>query len=136
MPGAVFVSFFFISLTDSHRVVADAQVDMLQCMLATTISPFGEHISPCREGFADLNSLMIHQRKKHGVRGPDWMGLDCVWLTNGDHICGEYIRKGGYKRHISVHLGLRVDCEQCGDSFSRNDTLNNHIKKKHRGVHL
>jgi len=117
--------------TSNAEAAADTQADVLRCMLSTDVSPFGEHILPCGEGFADLDSLMIHLWDTHGPRGPDCMRLDCLWLTNGDHLCGENLRKSGYKRHISVHLGLRVVCEDCGQSFSRKDSVKKHKKEKH-----
>jgi len=119
--------------TSNAGTVADAQADVLRCMLSTAVSPFGEHILPCGEGFADLDELMNHIRDRHGLRGPDNMRLDCVWLTNGVHLCGENIRKSGHKRHIATHLGLKVACHhhRCGKEYSRIDTLRKHLKEHH-----
>lgn len=84
----------------------------------------------CNEAFSDFSDLIIHLGHVHGVRGPARDRLVCHWLTDSGVCGGEYLRHA-FRRHIEVHLGHSVDCPQCSESYSRSDTLRNHMKKVH-----
>ncbi|EGP85717.1 uncharacterized protein MYCGRDRAFT_29733, partial [Zymoseptoria tritici IPO323] len=47
--------------------------------------------------------------------------------------CGvEYAKKEHYERHVRTHTREKpFDCARCSSKFSRNDTLQRHIRKCH-----
>lgn len=64
--------------------------------------------------------------KEHGVRGNDKML--CCWV--GCHA--DKMNKESVLRHVfEVHLELRSECPDCGMTFTRKTSLNNHRKREH-----
>jgi len=110
----------------STVTVAEETENVFQCMWFTGVAP-------CGEGFANLDDLFTHLGISHCVHGPANLRLNCFWLTNEGHLCGNDLRRDGFRRHISIHLGLRAACEVCGNSYSRADTLRRHLKE-HEGA--
>ena len=57
----------------------------------------------------------------------------------GEYVClkcGSVIKhRKGFIRHWKIHNGVRFRCEYCGSDFTRRDTLQKHIQKKHTGGH-
>lgn len=86
--------------------------------------------APCARGFDTLNGLTTHLGDDHGARGHSDRELVCRWSTRMGP-CNKVCRRRGFRRHISTHLKLSVNCDYCDKSFSRVDTLRAHIKTKH-----
>lgn len=85
---------------------------------------------PCSEGFAEFDDLVVHLRV-HGVQGGAERKLTCQWLTKNG-FCSKELRRDGFKRHIASHIGRSVSCPECDKSYSREDTLRDHMKE-HKG---
>ncbi|KAG2145309.1 uncharacterized protein EDB93DRAFT_513224 [Suillus bovinus] len=68
--------------------------------------------------------VSAHLREVHGIHGPDKSPVTCRWQS-----CNRGLEKETLARHIEeIHVGIVYRC-QCGDTFSRKDTLNKHKTK-------
>ncbi|KAI6015379.1 hypothetical protein BKA83DRAFT_689287, partial [Pisolithus microcarpus] len=72
-------------------------------------------------------SFSVHLREAHGVFGNDKTKFECQWVG-----CGLQMNKESVGRHVTeAHLSYRYPCTHCGEVFSRKNTLNRHVRKKH-----
>lgn len=72
------------------------------------------------------NEFSAHLRA-HGVRGGGNAKMSCCWVG-----CTEQMNTECVVRHVlEVHLELRYECPDCGRTFSRKTSLNNHRKQEH-----
>ncbi|KAI6120447.1 hypothetical protein EDD16DRAFT_1705708 [Pisolithus croceorrhizus] len=72
-------------------------------------------------------SFPVHLREAHGVFGNDKTKFKCEWIG-----CGLQMNKESVGRHVAEsHLLYRYPCAYCGELFSRKNTLNGHLRKKH-----
>ena len=83
----------------------------------------------CGAQFAQLNGLIVHWKRHIGkvVVDPldDLMCQVCGWkFKNIKHL----------RRHEAVHSGVRFLCNMCKSTYSRNDKLLVHIKRKHSQI--
>ncbi|KAI6025010.1 hypothetical protein PISMIDRAFT_673185 [Pisolithus microcarpus 441] len=72
-------------------------------------------------------SFAAHLREAHGIFGNDKTKFKCQWVD-----CGLQMNKESVGRHVAEsHLLYRYPCPYCGEIFSRKNTLNGHLRKKH-----
>ncbi|KAF8134877.1 hypothetical protein EV363DRAFT_1396342 [Boletus edulis] len=70
-----------------------------------------------------------HLRSAHGVVGADKASLMCCWVN-----CFAEMPKDCLMRHINEnHLELRHICPICHEQFTRANTMQNHMSRKHSG---
>ncbi|KAI5984438.1 hypothetical protein EDD15DRAFT_2308653 [Pisolithus albus] len=75
-------------------------------------------------------SFSVHLREAHGVFGNDKTQFKCQWIE-----CGLLMNKESIGRHVAeMHLSYTYPCTHCGEVFSRKNTLNRHVRKKHPSV--
>lgn len=66
--------------------------------------------------------------RDHGVRGNNAAAISCGWVACDN----PQMNRGNVLRHVfEVHLELRFECPDCGMSFSRRNSLNNHRRREH-----
>ncbi|KAI6025455.1 hypothetical protein EDC04DRAFT_241295 [Pisolithus marmoratus] len=66
--------------------------------------------------------------RAHGVSGNDATRVPCRWVACDSPQMG----RGNLLRHVfEVHLELRFECPDCGMSFTRRNSLNNHRRRAH-----
>ncbi|KAG2032693.1 hypothetical protein BDR03DRAFT_969253 [Suillus americanus] len=66
-------------------------------------------------------NISSHLREVHGIHGSDKCRNMCIW--NG---CNRELKKESLLRHVEeVHLRIVYSCD-CGNTYSRRDTLNRH----------
>ncbi|KAI6105016.1 hypothetical protein EV401DRAFT_610325 [Pisolithus croceorrhizus] len=64
----------------------------------------------------------------HGVTGNNAAAMSCGWVA----CDAPQMNRGNILRHVfEMHLELRFDCSDCGMSFSRRTSLNNHRRREH-----
>ncbi|KAI6042470.1 hypothetical protein EDC04DRAFT_2658253, partial [Pisolithus marmoratus] len=77
--------------------------------------------------FLPGDSFPVHLRECHGVCGNDKAKFRCEWVG-----CGLQMNKESVGRHVAeAHLQYRYPCAYCGEIFSRKNTLNGHLRKRH-----
>ena len=52
------------------------------------------------------------------------------------HCNRVFKQKHSLKRHLGLHSGRRVQCVQCGDTFTRMDSLYKHQVRRHSGLDM
>ncbi|KAG6330679.1 hypothetical protein ID866_8407 [Astraeus odoratus] len=73
------------------------------------------------------DDFSAHLRDYHGVHGNDKAKVYCRWLG-----CNLQMNKESVARHVAeMHLQRRHYCYLCPETFSRKNTLNSHVQKKH-----
>ena len=78
------------------------------------------NVKGCAQVFRNRFALMAHQLDNSHI------GYECPLCESPGST------KGVVRRHInSVHGGQRHTCEVCGRTFSRTDTLRDHVNKSH-----
>lgn len=81
---------------------------------------------PCG-AYISVSDLSKHMRV-HGVRGPGYLPIQCVW----DGCTRAPVKRESVVRHIEeVHVQVKYLCNQCWASFSRKHTLKSHVLKAH-----
>ncbi|KAG1768611.1 hypothetical protein EV702DRAFT_931101, partial [Suillus placidus] len=66
-------------------------------------------------------NLSAHLHEAHGIHGQDRTLVMCKW-----NHCGRELNKESLCRHVEeIHMGIVYTCE-CGNAYSRRDTLNRH----------
>ena len=87
-----------------------------------------DHVAP------NKSALLRHLGKKHQVTGGAGAPIICHLVdSTTDSVCGASVKRGSFSRHLDTHYLVRFHCFHCptGTSFSRQDTLNKHVKDKH-----
>lgn len=66
--------------------------------------------------------------REHGVTGDDNAKMSCCWVG----CDADPMNRESMLRHVvEVHLELRIECPDCGQTFTRRTTLNNHRRREH-----
>ncbi|KAI6154607.1 hypothetical protein BKA82DRAFT_1005653 [Pisolithus tinctorius] len=66
--------------------------------------------------------------RAHGISGGDTTTVSCRWVA----CDAPQMKRENMLRHVfEVHLELRFECTDCGLSFTRKNSLNNHRKRTH-----
>jgi len=90
--------------------------EMFQCMWSIAN---GLHCNGLIRG----HNISSHLREAHGIHGSNKSRVRCTW-----NDCNREFNKESLSRHVEqVHLGIVYSCD-CGATFSRRVTLNNHRK--------
>ena len=73
------------------------------------------------------DSFEPHLAKNHGIllRGDPVDIIHCGWRG-----CRSHIKRGNFPRHLRKHLEDKWGCSQCGQNFSRSDSVSNHSQTK------
>ncbi|KAF8845889.1 hypothetical protein BDN67DRAFT_17 [Paxillus ammoniavirescens] len=89
-----------------------------------------EEHSRCGERFDTVSELVVHSAVAHDARGTAGRSLTCQWDI-GRGPCLAKFRRDHFKRHLESHLGITHLCEHCGKTYSRADSLKNHVNLHH-----
>jgi hypothetical protein len=87
-----------------------------------------DHSSPTRL------ALLRHLSVKHQVSGGPKVKITCRLLDPmTGSVCNKPVKRRNIARHVDTHYPVRYPCQYCpaGTSFSRQDSLNKHIRDKH-----
>ncbi|KAG1742733.1 uncharacterized protein EDB91DRAFT_1127758 [Suillus paluster] len=71
-------------------------------------------------------NILSHLRRCHGVGFSTREDINCLW---GSCLRAEHLKIGSIPRHVATHLGIRSKCSGCGRVMSREDAVQDHIKK-------
>lgn len=83
-------------------------------------------VEPCNEVL--FPKQFSAHLKAHGVRGDDNAKMSCRWVG----CDAGQMNKESVLRHVfEVHLELRIECPDCGQTFTRKTSLNNHRRREH-----
>ncbi|KAF9222474.1 kinase-like protein [Gyrodon lividus] len=88
----------------------------------------------CGQSFFSMPELVAHLQTAHGVDRSARELVVCMWgIQRGDVSvpCLAVLRRENLNRHIYVHLGHMYTCQLCGKTYSRSNTLKNHLFKMH-----
>ncbi|KAF8840374.1 hypothetical protein BDN67DRAFT_1011561 [Paxillus ammoniavirescens] len=108
--------------------------DALPTQVATTSTGYGcawlgKH-ARCGERFDTVSELVTHTAVAHDARGTAGRLLICQWDgERGPCLAG--FRRDHFKRHLESHLGIKHLCGHCGKTYSRADSLKNHVDLHH-----
>ena len=112
------------TVIESHRNsklgTADRETNSLRNVPKKVTGGIMCNVKGCAQVFRDRLALMAHQLDNSHI------GYECPLCESPGST------KGVVRRHInSVHGGQRYTCESCGRTFSRTDTLRDHVNKSH-----
>ncbi|KIJ10115.1 hypothetical protein PAXINDRAFT_16865 [Paxillus involutus ATCC 200175] len=89
-----------------------------------------EKHSRCGKRFDTVSELVTHTAVAHDVRGTAGRSLTCQWDTERGPCLAKF-RRDHFKRHLESHLRITHLCEHCGNTYSRSDSLKNHVNQRH-----
>ncbi|KAG1748899.1 uncharacterized protein EDB91DRAFT_1111295 [Suillus paluster] len=96
---------------------AHSLAEMFQCMWGY---PQGLHCNYLLRG----HNMSAHLHEVHGIHGSEKSRVECKW-----NHCGQELNIESLLRHVElIHMRIAYSCD-CGETFSRGDTLDTH--KKH-----
>ena len=102
--------------------------ELVDISFITNVHFFNCFFDDCGSWVPDTrNSFELHLAKNHGIllRGDPASIICCGWQG-----CRRHIKRGNFPRHLRKHLEYKWGCSQCGQQFSRPDSVSDHSQKK------